>query len=44
MTILPACIYVNCVLAWYLRRSEEGIGTSGMELQLLVGSHADAGN
>lgn len=27
MSILPACMHVHHVHAWYLQRSEEGIGS-----------------
>jgi hypothetical protein len=40
MTVLSACIYVQYMCAWYLRKSE----SSRPELWMVVSHHMGAGN
>lgn len=44
MNALPAGMYVHHTHAWYVRRSEEGIGYLELGLWLIVNSHVGAGN
>jgi hypothetical protein len=38
------CMYVHCVHSWCLQKSEEDIGSLELELQMVVGTHVNAGN
>lgn len=33
-----------CMCAWYLERSEEGVDPLGLQLQMVVSCHEDAGS
>jgi hypothetical protein len=37
-------IYVHSMYSWYLQRSEEGIRSSRMELEMVLSKHVGAGN
>lgn len=42
--LLPVCIYMHCVHAWWLRKPEEGSGSLKLELQMFGSPHMGIGN
>lgn len=44
MSVLPACMQVRCIHAWYLQKPETVADTVELELAILVSCYAGAGS
>ena len=43
MGVLSACIAVHCLCAWWLQSPEEGTGSAGLRLHMIVSYHVGVG-